>query len=118
MSGWDSRAEAARRTGTNIRTIDSGIADGSIPHRKVGRRVLIPSWWADGGDLGAAADGRTALDIERVAEQLAAAVARELARLLRDAAQRATVPDAESGTVLDLLTRDDEVGRHDPTAAM
>jgi excisionase family DNA binding protein len=32
---------------------------------------------------------------------------------------RATAPAASgSGAVLDLLTRNDEVGRHDPTAAM
>jgi hypothetical protein len=112
--GWLTRAETADRTGTNVRTIDSGIADGSIPHRKVGRRVLVPSWWATGGDLGAAPDGRTALDVERVAEQLAAAVVRELARLLGEAAARATAA-GEPATVLDLYARDDDEVNGDGT---
>ena len=82
---WLTRAETARRTGTNVRTIDAGIADGSIPHRRVGRRVVVPSWWATGGDLGAAPDGRTALDVERVAEQLAAEFTRAVLAALGEA---------------------------------
>jgi excisionase family DNA binding protein len=49
-AGWYTRAEAAERFGVHVRTIDGGVADGSIPHRKVGRRVFMDGKWVDGED--------------------------------------------------------------------
>jgi excisionase family DNA binding protein len=51
VSGWLSVAEAAERLGCHPRTVYDGVQDGTVPGRRVGRRVLIPRWWLDGDDL-------------------------------------------------------------------
>ena len=45
-----SAAEYAALTGLSVRTVRRRIADGSLAHRRVGRRVLIPVAEVTGGD--------------------------------------------------------------------
>ena len=45
-----SPAEYAEATGVSLRTVRRRLADGSLPHRRVGRRVLIPAREVSGGD--------------------------------------------------------------------
>jgi excisionase family DNA binding protein len=120
---WLSVAEAARRLGVDRHSLYDAVNRGEVPHRRVGRSVRIPLTWIEGTDLARAwaesedhafLNGRTAPDVERFAAELAAAVAVELARLLGEAAARATAP-AEAGTVLDLLTHDDKKVTRDGT---
>jgi excisionase family DNA binding protein len=113
-------AEAARRLDVDRHTLYDAAARGEVPARRVGRSVRVPRAWVEGTDLARAwaesedhafLNGGTAADRERFAAELATAVARELARLLGEALARATAP-GEPGTVLDLIARDDEEGRH------
>ena len=45
-----SPAEFAEATGLSLRTVRRRLADGSLSHRRVGRRVLIPTAEVSGGD--------------------------------------------------------------------
>ena len=108
MSDWRTPGETAERLGVNRRTIYDGVAAGTIPHRRAGRRVLIPAWWGDAG--GPASDGHPAADPVELARRFTAAVLAELGQALSEAARRATAADG-SATVLDLNARDDESGR-------
>jgi excisionase family DNA binding protein len=54
---WVSVGEAAHWLGCHPRTLYDGVAHGSVPGRRVGRRVLIPRWWLDGDDLRPNGDG-------------------------------------------------------------
>jgi excisionase family DNA binding protein len=113
-AGWLTVREVADRLGYNPRTIYDGVRAGTVPHRRVGRALRIPASWVDAVGLDVDVD-RTASDLKSFAAELAAAVACELARLLGEAAARATAP-GETGTVLDDLdARDDIGGRHDGT---
>ena len=38
-----SRAEAANNLGVSVATLGRRIKDGSIPHKKLGSRILIPA---------------------------------------------------------------------------
>jgi hypothetical protein len=85
--------------------------------------VLVDRAWADGTDVARAfsdsvdatfTNGHSAPDVEHFAAEFARAVAVELARLLGEAAERATAPD-EVRTVLDPLARDDKEGRRERT---
>jgi excisionase family DNA binding protein len=111
VSAYLAVGEAAEALGCNPRTIYDGVRAGTIPHSRVGRRVFIPAAWLDAGGP-ETSNGHATPDPERFAADIARAVAVELARLLGEAAARATTPDAESGVVLDLIARDDEEGRH------
>jgi excisionase family DNA binding protein len=68
-SGWLTVAEAAARLGCHTRTIYDGVAAATIPHRRVGRAIRLPAWWADGADLEHAtapgAEPGTATDLDR-----------------------------------------------------
>lgn len=44
---FTSRQEAAEALGLSLPTITRRLADGSIPHTKLGSRVLIPSAFLD-----------------------------------------------------------------------
>jgi excisionase family DNA binding protein len=112
---WVSVAEAARRLRVDQHTLYDAAARGEVPARRVGRSVRVPTWWIDGADLNADTGHTTAPDTERVAAQFARAVATELVRLIGEAATRATAPEPQPGTVLDLAARDDNGGRHERT---
>jgi len=48
---WVSPAEAAAILGCHRQTIYDGVADGTVPHRRIGRTLRIPTWWLLGDDL-------------------------------------------------------------------
>jgi excisionase family DNA binding protein len=103
--------EAARRLNIDRHTLYDAAARGEVPARRIGRSVRVPAWWVDAG--GPSDNGRTApADAPAFAAEFARAVAVELARLLGEAAGRATAAD-RSATVHDLRhARDDVVGGH------
>jgi excisionase family DNA binding protein len=51
VTEWLTVREAADRLGVHPETIYDGCHDGTVPHRRVGRTLRIPSWWTDGTDL-------------------------------------------------------------------
>jgi excisionase family DNA binding protein len=108
---WVTVAEATDRLPVGRRTLYDGIAAGSIPHRRVGRRVLVAAAWVDGQEEAAPTNSNASMSsVDH--EEIVAATVRATLRELGVALLRATAPDAESGTVLDLYARDDVEGRH------
>jgi excisionase family DNA binding protein len=95
--GWLSIDEAARGLGVERHCLYDAVNRGEIPHRRVGRRVLVDRSWVE-SDV--SHNGQPALDPEDFAERLARAVLAELGQAFTEAAERATAP-GETGTVLD-----------------
>jgi excisionase family DNA binding protein len=117
---WVSVSAAADLLDVDRHTIYDGCNRGEVPHRRVGRRVLIDRAWLDGVDVsrafadsvdGTFMNGRSGANAEAFAADFARAVAIELAQLLGEAAQRAAAPGVP-GSVLTPDASDDKEGRH------
>jgi excisionase family DNA binding protein len=51
--------EVAERLGLNVKSVRVAIEKGEIPCVRIGRRILVPSWWLRAQMNGPSAPGRS-----------------------------------------------------------